>query len=216
MNYTSSIPEENDDDNSFRSIYSSCKPQSNLRDIFRNSFILNSLSEEEVKDISKNYAIEESFKSGSIIYNSGEKMNCFYILKKGTIEFMGKKSKDDEPLLYGPIEPNEVFSISSFLKGHVSSLSAIASSDVTVIKLTKLNEHLLNLLSLRLYEIEKVVDFSKALKEKDDFQREISIDKARLVHVEKNSSIPEFPYSIYVIYSGAVSKISGLPFISLR
>ncbi len=93
----------------------------------------------QLKAIAK-ISSEESFESGAIIFREREHADGLYILVKGSVDLFFLVEVEYRPeltkeLLFGTINPGELFGISTLIEPHILTSSARASKPSRVIKI---------------------------------------------------------------------------------
>ncbi len=85
-------------------------------------------------------SVEDSYESGSFIFREGEQAEWLYILMKGSVDLLylvdllTYPSKTRE-LVFGSIQPGEIFGISALIEPHILTSTARAAKNCQVIKI---------------------------------------------------------------------------------
>ena len=83
---------------------------------------------------------EESFETGTVIFHENERADGLYILVKGSIDLyftvvVKHRPEFHKELLFGVINPGEIFGISALIEPHILTSSARASKPSQAIKI---------------------------------------------------------------------------------
>ena len=97
------------------------------------------LSPTQLKAVAK-FAEEETIEAGQIIFNEGDQAEWLYILVKGSIDLFFTIEVKYRPeltkeLIFGAINPGEIFGISALLEPYILTSTARASRPSQVIKI---------------------------------------------------------------------------------
>jgi thioredoxin reductase (NADPH) len=91
------------------------------------------LSDDQVGVLAR-LAREVAFKNGETIIHAGARNPNFYVVKSGTVQVV--EYSDGKPSVIWTSYPNELLGDASFLSGRASSLTRVASEDVTLYEIS--------------------------------------------------------------------------------
>jgi CRP-like cAMP-binding protein len=108
-------------------------------DLLRHYTFFEFLKSNQLKAVAK-IAREESFESGDIIFRENDHADWLYILVKGSVDLFFTIEVEYHPelrkeLLFGTINPGELFGISALIEPHILTSSARTSKPCQVIEI---------------------------------------------------------------------------------
>jgi CRP-like cAMP-binding protein len=77
------------------------------------------------------------YPKGEVIFNAGDKGDCFYVIKQGTVSVFIKAPESDEKVTLSNLHEGDYFGEMALLTGEPRSASVETASDVTLIRLEK-------------------------------------------------------------------------------
>ena len=94
------------------------------------------LTEELSSSLAENLKIVE-YEKGTVIFNAGDKGDCFYVIKKGTVSVFITAPDSDEKVILSNLHEGDYFGEMALLTGEPRSASVETATEVSLIRLEK-------------------------------------------------------------------------------
>lgn len=125
-----------------------------------------SSGKESKKKLSKDAIQNEVFKQGQNIFQEHDDSSCFYIIRSGTVQIFTKNSSGGQVDIF-ELHEGETFGEFALLDRRPRSASAVALTDVEVVKVTEEGyEHMLT--ELPLWAASMLRSFTRRLRVMND------------------------------------------------